>query len=47
MRLSKNSAKGKVHSSTSYLKKQERYEINNLILQLKQLEKEWGKPQSW
>ena len=39
MRLSKNSAKGKVHSSTSYLKKQEKNQINNLTLHLKQLAK--------
>ena len=38
---------GKCIAIQAYLKKQERYEINNLILQLKQLEKEWGKPQSW
>ena len=35
----KSSAKGKVHSNT-YLKKQEKSQINNLTLHLKQLEKE-------
>ena len=36
----KGSAKGKIHSNTDYLKKQEKSQINNLTLHLKQLEKE-------
>ena len=36
----KSSAKRKVHSNTAYLKKQQKSQINNLTLQLKQLEKE-------
>ena len=36
----KSSAKGKVHSNTTYQKKQEKNQINNLSLHLKQLEKE-------
>ena len=40
MGFSKSSAKGKVHSNTSHLKKQEKNQINNLILQVKQLKKE-------
>ena len=36
----KSSVKGKVHSNTGFLKKQEKSEINNLTLHLKQLEKE-------
>ena len=40
MRHCKNSAKGKVHSIQAYLKKQERSQISNLVLHLKQLEKE-------
>ena len=36
----KSSAKGKVHSNTGILKKQEKSQINNLTLNLKQLEKE-------
>ena len=40
MSFSISSAKGKVHSNTTYLKKQERNQINNLTLHLKQLEKE-------
>ena len=40
MGLSKSSAKGKAHSNQAYLKKQEKSQINNLTLHLKQLEKE-------
>ena len=40
MGFSKSSAKGKIHSITSYLKKQGKNQINNLTLHLKQLEKE-------
>ena len=40
MGLSKSSAKGKDHSNHAYLKKQEKRQINNLTLHLKQLEKE-------
>ena len=40
MGFSKSSAKGKVHSNTTYLKKQEKNKINNQTLHLKQLEKE-------
>ena len=40
MGLGKGSAKGKVHSNATYLKKQEKNKINNLTLHLKQLEKE-------
>ena len=40
MGFSKSSAKGKVHSSTAYLKKQQKSQINNLTLHLKHLEKE-------
>ena len=36
----KSSAKGKVHSNTGLVKKQEKSQINNLTLHLKQLEKE-------
>ena len=36
----KSSAKGKVHSNTGNLKKQENSQIKNLTLHLKQLEKE-------
>ena len=36
----KISAKGKVHSNTGLPQKQEKSQINNLTLQLKQLEKE-------
>ena len=36
----KSSAKKKVQAIQAYLKKQERSQINNLTLQLKQLEKE-------
>jgi len=36
----KSSAKGKVHSNTGNLKKQEKSQIKNLNLHLKQLEKE-------
>ena len=35
----RSSAKGKVHSITGLLKKQEKSQINNLALHLKQLEK--------
>ena len=40
MGFSKSSANGKVHSNTTYQKKQEKNQINNLSLHLKQLEKE-------
>ena len=40
MGFSKSSAKGKVHIKQAYLKKQEKNQINNLTLHLKQLEKE-------
>ena len=40
MGFSKNSAKGKVQSNTSLSQKQERNQINNQTLHLKQLEKE-------
>ena len=40
MGLSKSSAKGKVHRKQAYLKRQEKNQINNLTLHLKQLEKE-------
>ena len=40
MGLSKSSAKGKVHRKQAYLKRQEKNQINNLTLRLKQLEKE-------
>ena len=40
MGFSKSSAKGKVHSTQAYLKKQEKHHINSLTLHLKQLEKE-------
>ena len=36
----KNSAKGKIHSNTGLPQKQEKSQINNLTLHLKQLEKE-------
>ena len=36
----KSSAKGKVHSNTGISQKQEKSQINNLTLHLKQLEKE-------
>ena len=36
----KSSAKGKVHRNTGIPKKQEKSQINNLTLHLKQLEKE-------
>ena len=39
-----SSAKGKVHSQQAYLKKQEKDQINNLTLYLKQLEKEMKNP---
>ena len=38
--IHKSSANRKVHSYTTYLKKQEKNQINNLTLQLKQSEKE-------
>ena len=38
--FSKSSAKRKVHSNTTYLKKQEKNKINILALHQKQLEKE-------
>ena len=37
---SKNSSKREVYSDTAYLKKQEKYQINNLTLKLNKLEKE-------
>ena len=37
--IRKSSANGKVHSYTTYLKKQEKNQINNLTLQLKQKKK--------
>ena len=40
MGFSKSSAKRKVHSNTAYLKKQEKHQMNNLILYLKKLKKE-------
>ena len=40
MGLSKSSAKGKVHSNTSLTSRNEKNQINNLTLHLKQLEKE-------
>ena len=40
MGFSKSSAKGKVHNNTGLPQKQERNQINNLTLHLKQLEKE-------
>jgi len=36
----KRNAKGNIHSNTGLLKKQEKSQINNLTLHLKQLEKE-------
>ena len=44
MACSKSSSKGKIIAIQSYLKKQETYQINNLTLHLKQLEKEEQKP---
>ena len=40
MAFSKSSAKGNIHRSTNLPQKQERNQINNLTLYLKQLEKE-------
>ena len=40
MGLSKNSARGRFIAIQAYLKKQEKSQINNLSLYLKQLEKE-------
>ena len=40
MGFSKNSAKGRFIAIQAYLKKQEKNQIDNLTLQLKQLEKE-------
>ena len=40
MRQCKSNAKGKVHSLTGLHQKQEKSQINNLTLHLKQLEKE-------
>ena len=40
MGLSKSSAKGKVHTNTSLPWKQEKHQIINLTVHLKQLEKE-------
>ena len=40
MGLSKNSARGRFIAIQAYLKKQEKSQINNLTLHLKQLEKE-------
>ena len=39
MGFRKSSAKGKVHSNTGLVKKQEKSQINNLTLHLKQLKK--------
>jgi len=44
MGFSKSSAKGKVKAIQAYLKKQEKHQINNLSLHLKQLEKEMKNP---
>ena len=44
MGFSKSSAKGKVHSNATYLKKQEKHQMNNPTLHLKQLGKEEPKP---
>ena len=44
MGFSKSSAKGKVHRKQAYLKKQEKNQIKNLTLYLKQLEKETKNP---
>ena len=41
--FSTSSAKGKVHINTNYLKTQEKNQINDLTLYLKQLEKEEAK----
>ena len=38
--ISKSSAKKEVYSNTVYLKKQEKLQINNLTLYIKQLERE-------
>ena len=40
MGFSKNSAKGRFIAIQAYLKKQEKNQLNNLTLQIKQLEKE-------
>ena len=40
MGFSKSSAKRKVHSNTAYLKKQEKHQMNNRTLHLKQIGKE-------
>ena len=40
MGFSKSSAKGKVHSNTSLPQEQDKSQMNNLILHLKELEKE-------
>ena len=40
MEFSKSSAKGKVHSNAGLLQETNKSQINNLILHLKQLEKE-------
>ena len=40
MGCSKSSSKGKIRAIQSYLKKQEKSQINNLTLHLKELEKE-------
>ena len=40
MRCSKSRSKGEVYSNTIYLGKQEKSQINNLTLHIKQLEKE-------
>ena len=44
MGCSKSSSKREVYTNSSSLKKQEKTQINNLILHLKQLEKEQRKP---
>ena len=40
MGFSKSSGKGKVHSNTSLTSRNEKNQVNNLTLHLKQLEKE-------
>ena len=40
MRYSKSSSERKVYSNTSYLRKREKAQINNLTLHLKQLQRE-------
>ena len=40
MVLSKSSSKKELHSDKDYLRKQEKFEINKLTLQLKELDKQ-------